>query len=66
METWTWTKMVDEDKHPFWRGRSNKGGAVVIWRAGGDSGEYITEGDERRKTLKGAKAVAQTWAENQQ
>lgn len=60
--------MFDEDGHPYWKGRSSLrgGGSVVVWRAGGDSGEYLTENDDRRKTLKSAKHAAQAWAESQQ
>jgi hypothetical protein len=63
METWTWTKHTDEDQHPYWKGVSSRGGSVIVWRAGGDAGDYINENDDRRKTLAGAKAAAQRWAE---
>lgn len=61
-----WEHAEDEDGHAFWCARpGDRAGVLVnVWRAGGDSGDYLTEHGTRHPTLFAAKEEAQRrWEE---
>jgi hypothetical protein len=56
---WLWEQRLDDDGHPFW-----KANGYTIWRAGGETGDFLTEQGGIHKTLAAAKAECRKHQEN--
>lgn len=57
MILWKWQRSLDEDGHPQWIAKHD-GSYSVIWRAGGNSGDYLLEDGSRYPDLTSAKKAA--------
>ncbi len=57
MKLWKWERSLDDDGHPQWVAKHD-GTNTVIWRAGGDTGDYLLEDGSRYPDLASAKKAA--------
>lgn len=57
MILWKWQRSLDADGHPQWIAKHD-GSSTVIWRAGGNSGDYLLEDGSRYPDLVLAKKAA--------
>jgi hypothetical protein len=55
---WKWERSLDADGHPQWLATIDGYDVAVIWRSGGDSGEYLLEDGSRYSDLASAKKAA--------